>query len=124
MKKRGIIITIIICVVILACATVFSIVKFEVWNPFSSCFGMLRILFTNTEYTIVQHIPNKVGFSKTLDTSDKGGGQYLEEYMAKRGFYIVPEEQLGGMLVFSNGQEKKYVGFSTNKYYSKWIWEK
>ena len=52
----------------------------------------------------MQHIPNKVGFSKTLDTSDKGGGQYLEEYMAKRGFYIVPEEQLGGMLVFSNGQ--------------------
>ena len=72
----------------------------------------------------MQHIPNKVGFSKTLDTSDKGVGQYLEEYMAKRGFYIVPEEQLGGMLVFSNGQEKEYVGFSTNKYYSKWIWEK
>lgn len=124
MKKRGIIITVIICVVILACATVFSIVKFDVWNPFSSCFGMLRILFTDTKYTIVQHIPNKVGFSKTLDTSDKGGGQYLEEYMAKRGFHIVPEEQLGGMLVFSNGQEKEYVGFSTNKYYSKWVWEK
>ena len=122
MKRKGIII-IAICSVILLSATIFSIVKFSVWNPFSSCFGMLEILFTDTEYTIVQNTPNRVGFSKTADTSNKSGGQYLDEYMESRGFYLLPEEQMGGMLVYSNGSEKEYILFSTNKYYSKWKWQ-
>ena len=81
MKRKGIIITIIMCILILVSATIFSIAKFNVWNPFSSCFGMLEILFTDKEYTIVQNNPNRVGFSKTADTSDKSSGQYLDEYM-------------------------------------------
>ena len=55
---------------------------------------MLEILFTDKEYTIVQNNPNRVGFSKTADTSNKSGGQYLDEYMENRGFHLVPEEQL------------------------------
>jgi len=109
--------------VILLSATIFSIAKFNVWNPFSSCFGMLQILFTDKEYTVVQNIPNRVIFSKTGDTSDKTSGQYLDEYMESRGFYFVPEEQLGGILVYSNSTEKEHISFSTNKYYSKWIWQ-
>ena len=123
MKRKGIIIIIAICSVILLSATIFSIVKFSVWNPFSSCFGMLEILFTDKEYTIVQNKPNRVAFSKTADTSNKSGGQFLNEYMENRGFYYVPEEQMGGMLVYSNGSEKEYISFSTNKYYSKWKWQ-
>ena len=123
MKRKGIIITIIMCILILVSATIFSIAKFNVWNPFSSCFGMLEILFTDKEYTIVQNNPNRVGFSKTADTSNKSGGQYLDEYMENRGFYFISEEQMGGMLVYSNGSEKEYILFSTNKYYSKWEWQ-
>ena len=123
MKRKGIIITMVICCAILLSATIFSIIKFRVWNPFSSCFGMLEILFTNKEYTIVQNIPKKVAFSKTADTSNKSGGQYLDEYMESRGFHSVPEEQMGAMLVYSNGNEKEHVVFSTNKYYSKWEWQ-
>ena len=123
MKRRGIIITMVICCAILLSATIFSIVKFSVWNPFSSCFGMLEILFTNKEYTIVQNNPNRVAFSKTADTSNKSARQYLDEYMKSRGFYFVPEEQMGAMLVYSNGNEKEHVVFSTNKYYSKWKWQ-
>ena len=123
MKRRGIIITMVICCAILLSATIFSIVKFSVWNPFSSCFGMLEILFTNKEYTIVQNNPNRVAFSKTADTSNKSTRQYLDEYMKSRGFYFVPEEQMGAMLVYSNGNEKEHVVFSTNKYYSKWKWQ-
>lgn len=123
MKRKGIIITIEICSVILLSAIIFSIVKFSVWNPFSSCFGMLEILFTDKEYTIVQNKPNRVAFSKTADTSNKSGGQFLNEYMENRGFYFVPEEQMGGMLVYSNGSEKEYILYSTNKYYSKWKWQ-
>ena len=123
MKRKGIIITIIMCILILVSATIFSIAKFNVCNPFSSCFGMLEILFTDKEYTIVQNNPNRVGFSKTADTSDKSSGQYLDEYMENRGFYFISEEQMGGMLVYSNGSEKEYILFSTNKYYSKWEWQ-
>ena len=123
MKRKGIIIIIAIGSVILLSATIFSILKFSVWNPFSSCFGMLEILFTDKEYTIVQNKPNRVAFSKTADTSNKSGGQFLNEYMENRGFYYVPEEQMGGMLVYSNGSEKEYILYSTNKYYSKWKWQ-
>lgn len=122
MKRKGIIIIVATGVVILLSATIFSIAKFNVWNPFSSCFGMLEILFTDKEYTVVQNIPNRVIFSKTGDTSDKTSGQYLDEYMESRGFYFVPEEQMGGMLVYSNGIEKEHILFSANKYYSKWEW--
>lgn len=119
MKK----IVIIICILLLLIATIFSILKFSVWNPFSSCLGMLEILYSNKEYTIVQHIPRKVGFSKTSDTSNKSAGQYLDEYMANRGFSFVPEEQMGGLLVYSNGNKKEFILFSANRYYSKWEWQ-
>ena len=49
--------------------------------------------------------------------------QFLDEYMENRGFHFVPEEQMGGILVYSNGSEKEYISFSTNKYYSKWKWQ-
>ncbi len=123
MRRKGIIIIVASGVVILLSATIFSIVKFNVWNPFSSCFGMLEILYTDKEYTVVQNIPNRVIFSKTGDTSDKTAGQYLDEYMESRGFNFVPEEQMGARLVYSNGIDKEYVYFSTNRYYSKWVWE-
>lgn len=122
MKRKGIIIISVMCIVMLFGATIFSIAKFNVWNPFSSCFGMLEILFTDKEYTIVQNTPNRVVFSKTADTSNKSSGRYLDEYMEGRGFKFVPEEQMGGMLIYSNGSEKEYILFSTNKYYSKWEW--
>lgn len=123
MKRKKIIIIIAIGGVILLSATIFSIAKFSVWNPFSSCFGMLEILFTDKEYTVVQNIPNRVVFSKTSDASNKSAGQYLDEYMGSRGFHFVPEEQMGAMLVYSNGNEKEFLIFSTNKYYSKWEWQ-
>ena len=124
MKRKGIIITIVICCAILLRVTIFSIVKFGVCNPFSCCFGMLEILFTDKEYTIVQNNPYRVAFSKSSETSNKGGGQYLlDEYMESRGFYAVPEERMGAILVYSNGSEKENVVFSINKYYSKWKWQ-
>lgn len=118
--KRNIII--IICSVILLSATIFSIVKFSVWNPFSSCLGMLQILFTNKEYTIVQNLPRKVAFSKIGDSSEKMAKEFLDEYMEDRGFHFLPEEQLGSMLVYSNGSKKELILFSANRYYSKWEW--
>lgn len=123
MKRKTITIIILVVFIILSSATIFSIAKFSVWNPFSSCLGMIEILFTDKQYTIVQNFPNKVGFSKSGDTSDKLAGEYLDEYMKNRGFYFVPEKQMGAELVYSNGKEEECIIFSVNKYYSKWIWQ-
>lgn len=124
MKNKKVIIIIAISIVILLISTIFSVIKFSVWNPISSCFGILEILFTDTKYTIVQNFPNRVIFSKTADTSNESGGQFLDEYMKSRGFYFVHGEQMGAMLVYSNDSEKEHILFSTNKYYSKWEWLK
>lgn len=112
MKKKIIIISMLI---IFICATIFSIYKFSVINPISSCFGMLQILFTNKEYTVVQKFPKKVIFAKPSYS--------LYEYMENRGFKFVPEDQVGSHLVFSNGTEGEGIYSCTNGYYSKWIWE-
>lgn len=69
-------------------ATIFSIFKFQVINPFASCFSMLRILFTDTEYVEVQNYPKKVVFSK-----GNNGIKLLDEYTNTNGFYEIPEEQ-------------------------------
>ena len=42
--------------------------------------------------------------------------------MKNRDFIL--EEQVGGILIYSNGSEKEYISFSENKYFSKWEWEK
>lgn len=119
-KSTKIIISII--VLILIAVTIFSIAKFKVFNPFSSCFGILEILYTNKEYTIVQDFPKKVAFSKTGDTSGKNAIEYLDEYMNSRGFHSMPEKQMGAELVYSNGEKEEYIYFLVNKYYSKWEW--
>lgn len=123
MKKKVIIISCILALLILISATLFSIMKFGVINPFSSCFGMLEILFTDKEYTVVQNFPKRVIFSKTLDTYQISPKELLDSYMENRGFKEIKEERMGGILVYSNGIEKEYIGFSSNRYYSKWNWE-
>lgn len=112
MKNKIIIISILIIFLV---ATFFSIYKFSVINPISSCFGMLQILFTNKDFTIVQNFPHKVIFAKPTYS--------LYDYMKNRGFEFVPEDQVGAYLVFSNGSNGEGIYTSTNGYYSKWIWK-
>ena len=121
MKRKRIIIAVIICILILVGATIFSITEFNVWNPFSSCFGMLEILFTDKEYTTVQKYPNRVVFCKELDTTNKSSMQYLDEYMRNRGFVL--EEQMGGLFIYTNGSEKEYISYSVNRYFFFFFWE-
>lgn len=113
MKKKLLILTIILLIVI---ATLFSIIKFHVYNPVSSFSGMIQILFTDKEYVIVQNHPNKVIFSKP-DT------ELLDRYMSENGYEYIEEEQMGSMLVYKNDTDKDTIQFSINKYYSKWEWQ-
>ena len=119
MKRKGIIITVVICCAILLSATIFSLAKFHVWNPFSSCFGMLEILFTDKEYTVVQNFPKRVILSK----SDQESFEKVNKYIEDKGFYSVPEERMGAIHKYSNGSKKEDVCISGNGYYTRWIWE-
>lgn len=122
MKNKKVIAIVVSMIALISVAAIISVMEFGVINPFSSCFGMLEILFTDKEYTVVQNYPNKVIFSKTGETLSKSADKMLDEYMQSRGFTEIPEEQMGGVLVYSNGIEKEHISFSGNKYYSKWIW--
>lgn len=102
---------------IFAFATLFSIYKFEVINPFLSCFAMLKILYTDEQYIEVQNCPQKVIFSKGNNSKE-----LLDKFMNDRGFYEITEERMGADLVYSNGSQKECIYYSTNQYYSKWIW--
>lgn len=114
-KKFQMTIVIIIILIILG-ASMFSLFKFNVINPVSSCLGLIQILLTEKEYTIVQNYPNQVILAKP-DT------KLLEEYMKKRGFTEKKEEQMASEYVYSDGTKKEYVHCSVNSYYAKWIWK-
>ena len=101
-------------ILIFACATVFSIYKFRVYNPVSSCCGMLQILFTNKDYTVVQKLPNKVVFAKT--------GKF-DKYIESINYYEVKEKQIGANHIYSNGNETERVYYRINRYYSIGIWD-
>lgn len=124
MKKKIVIIVIcVILVLILLGATLFSISKFNVINPFSSFTGMMKILVGFDEYVVVQEWPQKIVFSKSNETGGRSGKDYLDEYMESLGYEELKNEQMGGILCYTNGVIKQYIGYSTNSYYSKWTWE-
>ena len=120
MKHKNIfIICMIILVLLFLGATMFSIYKFSVINPIASCTSMLKILYTDAGYIEVQNFPKKVIFAKPENTM-----QNLLLYMRSRGFEESTSNQaLGGNVIFTNGKQNEEISISTNKYYSKWIWQ-
>ena len=113
MKKIILSIFITIFIILFIGAMTFSIYKFKVINPISSCLGMLQILYTDKEYTIVQRIPQKVVLAKP---------RMLDKYMEKCGFYELKEEQLGANHRYSNGEKEEGIYIRTNDYYMIGIW--
>ena len=125
MKKKTkmiIIIVVVIAVLLYIGASIFSIYKFRVYNPVSACFGMLEILFTDKEYTVVQEFPYRVVFSKANTESGNTSGELFEEYMNKRGFEYVPGSNMASTYTYTNGTVQEVISISMNGYYAKWIW--
>lgn len=79
---------------------------------------MIQILYSEKEYNIVQKYPNKVIFAKPEKAI-----YALDKYMNSRGFKNLEDEQMGSIIVYSNGSSKERVKFSVNSYYSKWVWQ-
>ena len=105
-KYRNIVIGI---VVILICATIFSILKFEVYNPFSSCFGMLQILFTDKEFVVVQKLPKEVVITKP---------GYLDEYLKNENWEEIEENRAGSLGSYKKDGENASIYSRSNAYYS------
>ena len=98
---------ILVIFIIYAIATIFSISKFNVFNPISAACGMLEILSTDKNYTIVQKFPNKVIFCKSSDKLENyTSRQLLDEYMTNRGYKELTDELKTGVISYGNGKEK------------------
>ena len=107
--------TLVVVVFLIGLSSFISYAKFSVVNPFSTASGLVKVIFTDTDYVEIQQYP-KVIIAKP-DTS-------LDEYMENEGGYKrVEEEQLGSLHMFSNGDHSEYIMYSVNNYFSKWRWQ-
>ena len=113
MKKIVIKIVICICIIGFICATIFSLVKFDVWNPFSACFRMLKVIGRDNQYTIVQNFPYKVILS--------GPTFHIDEYMKEKGYEKSQKEaEEPGEVIYTNGDKDLLIEYSMNGYYGRY----
>lgn len=117
MKKRTIIISCICLAVVLliSSALLVSYDKFGTANVFSSVAGYLRVRNTNAQAVVIQEDPQIMIADPDADL--------LDRHMETLGYERVDEKQLGGLCVFSNGNDEQRIMYSQNKYYSLWEWQ-
>jgi len=92
-----------------------SYIKFDTANPFSAASGFIQITVADKDYVEIQRSPKVI-------LAQPSGVLFLE-YMENRGFTELEEERLGGLRVFTNGEEKEWIMYSQNGCFAKWTWE-
>lgn len=109
-KRIRLFISIALIIMILIISSAFvSAVKFEVINPFSSSIGLMRILFTDVDYVVIQNSP-KVILSKP--------GWSVSSYFELQGYSYF--YQLGSDYIFKKENSLMHVQVSSNSsYYSR-----
>ncbi|MBQ7410536.1 MAG: hypothetical protein IJW20_04045 [Clostridia bacterium] len=117
--KKKIIITVILVLFLLIIGVIVSFNKISSFNPTISGYGILKILFTDEEYIVIQSNPYKVIVAKP-NQGEKTANDLLDEYMYKRGFY--KEDRMGSMISYGNETTIETIHFSVNAYYSVWEW--
>lgn len=118
-NKIKIILIIIILLLVILGSIIFSFNKFSTFNSASAFIGVMKILFTNAEYDVIQSNPYKVIIAKP-NTERKTANDLLDEYMNERGFEKT--DRHGSMIIYSNGTDYEKINFSINAYYSVWEW--
>lgn len=118
-KKVKIFITIIVIALLIIFSIILSFNKFSTFNSFSAFTGVLKIIFTDTEYITIQNVPYKVMVSQP-NSDNRTANDLLDKYMYKRGFY--KDDRMGSMITYTNGVDYEKVHFSVNAYYSVWEW--
>ena len=117
MKKRTIIISCICLAVVLliGSALFISYDKFGTVNIFSTVAGYLRVRNTDAQAVVIQEEP-RIMIAEPEQ-------ELLDRHMETLGYERVDEKQLGGLCVFSNGNDEQRIMYSQNKYYSLWEWQ-
>lgn len=117
-RKKRIVISafaaILLLVVLLGSCFV-SYLKFDTANPFSVASGFIQITVADKDYVEIQRSP-KVVLAQPNDA-------LFVEYMESRGFTEIEDERMGGLRVFTNGEEKEWIMYSQNSHFAKWTWE-
>lgn len=93
-----------------------SVSKFGAANPFSVISGLYQIRFTDTQYAEIQEDP-KVIIAKPASSND-----LLIDYMEMQGYAENEEGRSGSVIEFTQADQKEYVDFSVNGFYSLWRW--
>ena len=114
---RIIIVTLISSILITATivSSFISYATFNTINPFSAASGFFQITVLDMEYVKIQESP-KVILAQPND-------EVFINYMESHGFTEIKDEQMGAIWVFTNGEQKEWIWYSINKYYSKWRWQ-
>ena len=94
----------------------FGAARLGVSCPLRTALGIVRVVGFERPYVTVRRAP-RVMVARAGDALDA-----LISFQALRGFTLVPDEQMGSLLTFSNGSETEQVSFSVNRYYSVWQW--
>ncbi|MDR5660010.1 hypothetical protein RH915_10965 [Serpentinicella sp. ANB-PHB4] len=116
-KARKAIIIVISSALLIASSILISLEKFNTRNPIATGSGLIKIMFTQTEIVQIQDYP--AVFLAKPDHAQ----QSLIEFMEQEGYHHVEDERLSSTLVFKNDATKRYVDFSVNGYYSKWVFK-
>lgn len=117
-RKKRIVVTAFVAVLLIVAllgSCFVSYLKFDTANPFSAVSGFIQITVADKDYVEIQRSP-KVILAQPSDA-------LFVEYMESRGFTEIEEERLGGLRVFTNGEEKEAIMYSQNAYFAKWSWE-
>jgi len=114
LKKKAIAIPVLILMVLIILSGVFSYISYtvlEIKNPFAAGIGIVRVMYTDTEYVVVQNHP-KVVFTKF--------GYSLENYMESEGY--TKTDQMGAMYHFEKDGEEIRIHAPGPGRFGKWYW--
>lgn len=116
-KRRYVMVTAIGVVFLIVTSVFISMEKFSTPNSVLVVSGLIKVMFTQSEVVQIQDYP--AVFLAKPDNAQ----QRLIDFMTKQGYRHLAEERLSSMFVFENDVTRRYVDFSLNGYYSKWVFK-
>lgn len=115
-RKLIIIIALLITINIIFCLISFRF--FSSANYIKCIYAVISVNCTEQTCVEISDAPSKIVLS-----SPENFQETFEKYLEDNGYTYLEDERLGSIHVISKNEKKEYVHCSTNRYYSKWIWE-
>lgn len=110
-----------IIALLIAINIVFCLISFRLFsstNYIKSIYAVISVNCTEQTCIEIRNTPTKIVLS-----SPENFQETFEQYLEDNGYTYLEDERLGSIHVILKNNKKEYVHCSTNRYYSKWIWE-